>query len=88
MSCGRPPASAIRFSLLWAKNAIERPSGDQNGRCAPSLPSIARLSTSSNRRSQSLLLPSAEIATKTRRLPSGETAISAVPRGNFVPSGG
>ena len=31
MSCGRPPASAIRFSLPCAKKAIERPSGDQNG---------------------------------------------------------
>jgi hypothetical protein len=88
MVCGRPPASAIRFSLLFAKNAIERPSGDQNGWCPPSLPSMRRLSTSANRRTHSRLLPSAEIATKTRRVPSGDTAISAVPRGNVAPPGG
>ena len=87
ISWATPPASVILFSLPRAKKAMERPSGDQKGRVPPSLPSIARVSTESKRRTHSFREPSANSAPNTRRLPSGETAMSAVPRGNLVPSG-
>ena len=74
--------------VVNVKNAIERPSGDQNGYRAPSVPSITTQSVASNRRSQSRGLPSADNATKTTRVPSGEMAISAVARGKMVPFGG
>ena len=51
-------------------------------------PRTAVCSTASKRRNQSFLVPSAARVTNTSELPSGETAISAVPRGNFVPAGG
>ena len=78
----------MRFSLPPLKKPIQRPSGDQNGRRAPSLPVMAWLSMASKRRSHSLNVPSADRAPNTRRLPSGDTAMSIVPRGNRVPSGG
>jgi hypothetical protein len=88
MSCGTPPVSAIRFSLLCAKKPIVRLSGAQNGYIPSSLPSIGLLFTASKRRSHSFLRPSADSAVNTTRLPSGETAISAEPRGNLVSGGG
>jgi glucose dehydrogenase len=36
--CGGPPFTGIFFSLSWAKNAIYRLSGDQNGNAASSVP--------------------------------------------------
>jgi len=41
------------FSALLAKNAIVRLSGDQNGRRAPSVPSISRTSRRARSRTQS-----------------------------------
>jgi hypothetical protein len=36
--CTGPPAASTRFSIPPAKKASERPSGDQNGCRAPSVP--------------------------------------------------
>ena len=82
-----PPRSSILTSLFCATNPIARPSGDQNGNTAPSLPAMSCGSGPSNRRSHRCRVPSDDNATNTRRLPSGETAISAVPRWKVVPFG-
>lgn len=34
---GSPPSTAIFLSLPWAKNATHRPSGEKNGKDAPSV---------------------------------------------------
>ncbi len=88
MSCGKPPASAMRFNFSFAKKAIERPSGDQNGPDAPSVPSIKRGSTVAKFRTHSCATPLVLIATNTSREPSGDSAMSAVPRGSDVPAAG
>jgi hypothetical protein len=71
--CRFPPSTSIRFSLLSAKNAIERLLGDQNGNEAPSVPPTTAAEPVSKERSHSAGRPS-EGATKTICLPSGEIA--------------
>src|SRR6266542_4130341 len=55
-----PLSSSILFSFLWAKKASDRPSGDQNGFSASSVPATGRESSSSRRRIQICIRPSFE----------------------------
>ena len=63
----------MRFSLPSAKNPTDRPSGDQNGHEAPSVPVNGRAETASRERNDSRDRPSS-VATKTIFCPSGEIA--------------
>src|SRR6516225_10162579 len=60
-------------NLPAAKKPIRRPSGDQNGSNAPSVPLICCAFDADNARTQSLSFPSGPKATKASRVPSGET---------------
>jgi hypothetical protein len=46
-----PPSTSIRLRLVSAKKPIERPSGDQKGRVARSVPASGRAVAESSRRS-------------------------------------
>src|ERR1700730_6735699 len=70
---GRPPAISIFLSLPWAKNPMERLSGEQKGKAAPSVRGSACHLGESNEYNQRRGLPS-ETATVTRRCPSGAIA--------------
>src|SRR5438046_1094175 len=71
---GAPPVTDARHSLPLAKNAIDPPSGEKNGHCAPRLASTGRAANESIARRYSrdvsrdrpaayaIVLPSAEIA--------------------------
>src|SRR5262249_27061129 len=83
---GGPPAAPIFFNLLFAKNPINRLSGDQKGLFAPSVPASTRGVTESKSRTQSRSTPLV-VATSARCCPSGETAgILSLP--NVPPAGG
>src|SRR5262245_3491222 len=66
------PATAIRFSALLAKNAIDWPSGDQNGYCPPSVPASGSGVSESIDCSHSCDRPSDRFTVNTIRDPSGE----------------
>jgi len=70
-----PPFASIFFRARSAKKPMNRPSGDQNGRCAPSVPASSRGEGSSRCRTQSRLGLSPRRALKTRREPSGEISM-------------
>ena len=70
--CAGPPARAIFLSLPCAKNPRFRPSGDQNGNVAPSVPGIGRASSESSGRTQRRVGPPSSL-TKARLRPSGES---------------
>jgi len=70
---GAPPLPSIRHSFPFATNPMERPSGDQNGKYAPSVPDNSTASSLSSERIQRDIFPSLP-ATKTIRVPSGESA--------------
>ena len=72
MTMGELPVRSTRFSLLAEKNATERPSGDQNGRSAPSVPAIRRPSNASSGRSHSAGASFAVAMRNTIWRPSGE----------------
>src|SRR5262245_37173755 len=65
---------SIRFSLLSAKNPIERLSGDQNGCWAPSVPVNARTVPESSARTH-MRDRALSVATNASVRPSGEIAI-------------
>src|SRR5262249_51494921 len=68
-----PPDTSILKSLSGArKNPIERPSGDQNGNDAPSVPSNGRAVSEFSGRIHSWRRPSAERAVNVNKRPSGE----------------
>ena len=69
----------VRFKRFSVKNPTERPSGDQNGPVAPSVPGSGRDTSESNEWSQSLL-PSLSRPANTRWCPSGETANGDIPK--------
>ena len=65
---------SIRFSLSPAKKPSVRPSGDQNGKLAPSVPATERAEEESSERTQIVVVPSIEAGNATD-LPSGEIAV-------------
>src|SRR5262245_39432775 len=69
---GTPPEISIFLSLDWAKNPIERLSGDQNIASAPSVPTKGRASKEPSARSQRSSLPSLVLRRKATYRPSGE----------------
>src|SRR3954466_6852371 len=69
-----PPLAGTFLSLPSAKNAIQRPSGDQNGSCASSVPVSDSVASRSIGRRQRTGLPPAAVATNTIACPSGEIA--------------
>src|SRR4030095_2982983 len=71
-TCTAPPPPGIFFKFPSAKKPAQRPSGDQNGSWAFSVPGKGRAATSSMGRSQSSGLDPAAEATNTRFRPSGE----------------
>ncbi len=84
----RPPVRSNRQSWSWAKNAIDCPSGDQNGAAAPSVPGRATAVSESRRRSQRCDSPCGESSTNAKRCPSGESAPKLDRSLNSCPSGG
>src|SRR4029077_10609526 len=71
---GGPPETSIFLSFPPAKKPRKRLSGDQKGDEAPSVPAIACAVSASSERTHRRFLPSALLATKAIRRPSGETA--------------
>src|SRR4051812_5963430 len=71
---GRVPSSVNFFRDPPAKNATARPSGDQNGNDASSVPGSIRDSDAASARTQRCVESSTLIAENTSCLPSGETA--------------
>ena len=67
-----PPLASTFFSARSPKNPMYRPSGDQKGRSAFSVPAKARAAESDSARTQSRLDPSPLRAVNTTRVPSGE----------------
>ena len=66
--------TSTRFSFPPAKKASDRPSGDQNGSPAPSVPGSARAVGESSDRSHNTTYPEAFGAVNAIVRPSGETA--------------
>ena len=66
-----PPATGIRFSFSFAKNAKDWLSGDQNGESAPSVPSNSTMAVDPRSRRKSFRRPF-RLALNTTRCPSGE----------------
>src|ERR1700734_2226170 len=56
--CTFPPFSSTVFNFPPAKNPSERPSGDQKGEAAPSVPGMALASLALSQRVHSLIDPS------------------------------
>src|SRR5512141_2621731 len=71
--CAGPPEAATFLSFPSEKNPMKRPSGDQKGESAPSVPSSTVAVKLSSCRTYSRGRPRAE-PTKTNRRPSGEIA--------------
>ena len=76
MGCSPIPLCSTFSNCPRMKNAIQRPSGDQNGHYAPSLPWISMGCVDSRALTHSVLTPSALAATNATRRPSGEMAKS------------
>ena len=85
-----PPAMSILLSASCAKKAMERPSGDQNGYEAPSVPCKSRDVSVSSGRTQIWIVPDASLAVNARRVPSGDTmgANPGCPLSKMLFSGG
>src|SRR4029453_17241319 len=75
--CGGPPAMSIFFSLLRAKNPMNRLSGDQKGYEASSVPASICGSLASSALIQSAPRLPGEFATNATCRPSGDTASCA-----------
>src|ERR1700682_4275862 len=71
--CGVPPNAVVFFNFPSAKKPRDCPSGDQNGKLAPSVPGRGLADREARGRIQSCVLPSSEADSATR-LPSGEIA--------------
>src|SRR6478672_6164011 len=84
-----PPDAATRFSLSSWKNAMNLPSGDQNGSWAPSVFSMRYAPGVFKGRTQSDGTPLASFATRASDLPSGDGThwVAALARGRAVPGG-
>src|SRR4030095_11139748 len=57
---GVPPLTATFFTRPSAKNPIDRPSGEKNGACAPSVPEMATASSLSTGRRYSRQPPASQ----------------------------
>src|SRR5215467_326886 len=68
-----PPELSVFFSFPPAKNAMKRPSGDQNGWRAPSVPGRGRAASESRLRTHIWVL-SSTVATKASVRPSDDSA--------------
>src|SRR5512141_2189318 len=66
--------ASTTFSLPWAKNPSDRPSGDQNGNVAPLDPRIENASSESSGRTHRSTWSSGPLAENATRVPSGDTA--------------
>src|SRR6478672_6582896 len=64
----------MRFSLSPVKKPSVRPSGDQNGKVAPSVPATECAEEESRERTQIVVVPSIEAGNATD-LPSGDIAV-------------
>src|SRR5512139_1253699 len=84
-----PPLASTRLSFPAAKNAICRPSGDQNGYADPSVPGSSTASASPSDRTYNVA-PPCELTPNTTRRPSGEMAggDGFCPRSESAASGG
>jgi hypothetical protein len=84
------PGMAICRSLPPAKNPIDRPSGDQNIDCAPSVPASGVASTDASGRTKILEFGADDPAAKASIVPSGDTAngIRSTDVRNVRPGGG
>ena len=69
-----PPEASTRLSLPSAMNAMCRPSADQNGLLASSVPASGRALALSSGRTHKTRRPAGPGATSARCLPSGERA--------------
>ena len=89
IATGAPPFASIRNIFPFAKNPMAWPSGDQNGRNAPSVPGSSIASSLSIERIQREVLPS-RLATNAIRVPSGDRAGGPfrLSSAKCVPSGG
>src|SRR2546422_315881 len=74
ITCTAPPAAGTFFSLSSEKNPIQRPSGDQNGYSAPSVPGIEWADTSARGRSHNMELAPGTEAANTMSWPSGDSS--------------
>ena len=74
ITIGEPPLRSTRFSLPTARNPISLPSGDQNGKSAPSVPMIRLPSSESRGRSHNAGAWLAVATRNTMCFPSGEIA--------------
>jgi len=84
----RPPSAGTTFSLLFEKNPMRRPSGDQNGSAALSVPSSRRdVIESSERTHNSFSDRATDPTTNATIVPSGDTA-TAVESGYTCSPGG
>src|SRR4029077_16146330 len=71
---GGPPEASIFLSLPPAKNPMNRLSGDQKGKPAPSVPARGCACNESRGRTHKSDFPSGLVATYANRPPSGESA--------------
>src|SRR5262245_29140517 len=88
MICAPPPVRSTRRKRPRAKKPSERPSGDQNGLDAPSVPVIGLVTKVVSERTK-MWLPLASTPTYAIRPPSGEIAgVSSmvVPAGALIDS--
>src|SRR4051812_3431268 len=72
--CAGPPMTSILRILPPEKKPIQRPSGDQKGKVAPSVPANCRDSTSATVRTHRDVPPVGPIDTKAICCPSGDKA--------------
>src|SRR5579859_6098368 len=77
--CRFPPFNSTVFNLPPAKNPSERPSADQNGFAAPSVPGTAVASFAFSDRVHSLIEPFLSIAVNASFVSSGETTAGPDP---------
>src|SRR6266542_6997188 len=85
---GAPPDASTLFSFPSAKKPSLRPSGDQKGQQAPSVPERGRSEEALSVRTQRRLsLPAVE-ATNANSRPSGERAGGPAPKSNAEVAGG
>jgi hypothetical protein len=73
--CGGPPTRSRRFNVSPAKKPMDRLSGDQNGKFAPSVPASGWVVVAPSGRTHRRDSPSSD-ATNTICRPSGESAKS------------
>src|SRR5262245_3868198 len=88
MTTATPLARSRRFNLLSEKKAMERPSSDQNGDVAPSVPVRGCASIAETRRTQMRGTSVPPAATNANCDPSGESARNDDPRSVDQPPAG